>query len=132
MKIKNSDNNFVADVKGILEQARNNAYRAINSAMVQAYWLVGKRIVEEEQKGKERAEYGKQIIKTLSKELTSKFGKGFSSRSIWEYRQFYFVFPDIENMRTTFAQSESTIMRTVFAQLNWSQIRLIMRLTNRK
>ncbi|MCK4980848.1 MAG: DUF1016 family protein [Candidatus Delongbacteria bacterium] len=130
MKVKKCDNNFVADIKDILEQARNGAYRAINSAMVQAYWLIGKRIVEEEQKGKERAEYGKQIIKTLSKELTEEFGKGFSSRSIWEYRQFYSTFPDIENMRTVFAQSGSTIMRTVFAQLNWSQIRLIMRLSN--
>ena len=59
--------------------------------MVEAYWNIGKRIVEEEQDGKERAEYGKEIIKKLSKELTTEFGKGFSERTLWEIKQFYLL-----------------------------------------
>ncbi len=72
----NSD--FVSDIKAILTRARSQAYTAINSAMVQAYWLIGKRIVDEEQNGEVRAEYGKYIIKTVSQRLTDEFGKGFS------------------------------------------------------
>jgi predicted nuclease of restriction endonuclease-like (RecB) superfamily len=87
--------------------------------MVEAYWLIGKRIVEEEQQGKERAAYGREIIKTLSVELTKEVGRGVSERSLWEYRQFYLTF------------QEDTIMRTLCAQLNWSHIRLIMRIENK-
>lgn len=61
-----SDPGFVSDVKIILEQARKRACQAINTTMVQAYWLVGKRIVQEEQDGKERANYGEAVLKTLS------------------------------------------------------------------
>ena len=69
---------FVRDIKQIVTQARQKAYAAINSAMVEAYWQMGKRIVEQEQQGKGRADYGTQLLKSLSKELTAEFGKGFS------------------------------------------------------
>ena len=78
-----------------LAQARQKAYAAINSAMVDAYWQMGKRIVEQEQFGKERADYGAQLLKSLSKELTAEFGKGFSVGSLYYYRQFYLIFPEI-------------------------------------
>jgi predicted nuclease of restriction endonuclease-like (RecB) superfamily len=87
--------------------------------MVEAYWNIGKRIVEEEQDGKERAEYGKEIIKKLSKELTTEFGKGFSERTLWEIKQFYLIFIDFEKLRT------------VCAVLKWSHIKLIMRVSNK-
>ncbi len=87
------EHKFVSDVKEILSFARNKAYRAINSAMVDAYWLIGKRITEEEQSGMERAEYGKYILKLLSKELKSEFGKGFGERELRRMRQFYLTFP---------------------------------------
>jgi hypothetical protein len=71
--------------------------------MVESYWLIGKRIVEEEQNGKSRAEYGEHVITEVSKALTDEFGKGFSKRSIWQFRQFYQMFPAKKIMRTPLA-----------------------------
>lgn len=86
---------FIQEIKQLITQARTKAYAAINSAMVEAYWQMGKRIVEEEQQGKERADYGAQLLKELSRELTKEFGKGFSVNSLYYYRQFYIIFPQI-------------------------------------
>ncbi|MCZ2102481.1 MAG: PDDEXK nuclease domain-containing protein [Chitinophagales bacterium] len=110
--------NYILEIKTILAQARQKAYSAINSAMVEAYWNIGKRIVEEEQNGADRAEYGKQMIQTISEELTQEFGKGFSKRTIWEIRQFYAYFPEYE------------IMRTLFAQLSWSHFQRVLKVSN--
>lgn len=73
---------FIREIKQIVTLARQKAYTAINSAMVEAYWQLGKRIVEQEQQGKDRADYGSQLLKSLSKELTAEFGKGFSVPSL--------------------------------------------------
>ena len=73
---------FIREIKQIIAQARQKAYTAINSAMVEAYWQMGRRIVEQEQQGKDRADYGSQLLKSLSKELTAEFGKGFSLGSL--------------------------------------------------
>ena len=113
-----SSQSYIVEIKEILSNARQRAYTAVNSAMVEAYWNIGKRIVKEEQKGSERAEYGKEIIKNLSIELSNEFGRGFSKRTLWEIRQFYLQFSDFE------------IVRTVCAQLKWSHIKLIMRVSN--
>lgn len=86
---------FITEIKDIITRGRQKAYSAINTAMVEAYWLIGRRIVEEEQGGTSRAEYGKQILKELSAELTKEFGKGFSVGSLYYYRQFYTTFPEI-------------------------------------
>ena len=139
------ENYFVQEVKQILENARGRAYSAINFAMVEAYWLAGKRIVEEEQNGKERAEYGQFILKTLSKELTKSLGKGFSERSIREFRQFYLTFPELIPIqqtssedsnfpirRTVFAELENTLQHTLFSKLSWSHFHKIMRVQNEK
>ncbi len=77
----------------ILEEARSNVVRAVNSNMVVAYWLIGREIVEELQKGEERAEYGKQVVEDLSKRLTERYGKGFSIANIKNFRQFYQTYP---------------------------------------
>jgi F0F1-type ATP synthase membrane subunit b/b' len=79
---------YIIEIKQILAKARQKAYSAVNTAMVEAYWLVGKRIVEEEQNGEDRAAYGKEMLKNLSRELMTEFGKGFSERSLREFRQF--------------------------------------------
>jgi predicted nuclease of restriction endonuclease-like (RecB) superfamily len=79
-------------VVSILEQARANVVRAVNSHMVIAYWLIGREIVQALQGGDERAEYGKEVVKQLSVRLTGKYGKGFSTTNLWYFRQFYFVF----------------------------------------
>jgi predicted nuclease of restriction endonuclease-like (RecB) superfamily len=110
---------YISEIKQILREARSKAYTAINSAMIEAYWLIGKRIVEEEQQGKNRAEYGQEIIKTLSEELQIEFGKGFSERCLREYRQFYLTFKDIE------------FGAHCAPNLSWSHFRLIMRLSDK-
>lgn len=109
---------FFNDIRAILQQARQKAYTAVNFAMVEAYWQIGKRIVQEEQQGEARAEYGKYLIKELSKQLTSEFGKGFSEANIKNFRQFYLTFPSDE------------IRYTLRSELAWSHYRLIMRVDN--
>lgn len=124
----NSPTNFVADIRQILDKARQKAYSAINSAMVEAYWLVGKRIVEEEQHGKERAEYGKEILNTLSKALSAEFGKGFSTTNIRYFRQFYLTFPEFLSIHHAVSdKSENVFLR----RLSWTHIRQILKVSNR-
>ena len=88
--------------------------------MVEAYWEIGRRIVEEEQNGKERAEYGKEILQNLSKELTEEFGKGYSYRTLREIRQFYLMFSDFEKWRT------------VSAKLTWSHFQKVLKVSDEK
>ena len=106
---------FHHDIKNILAQARGKARAAVNSAMVEAYWLIGRRIVEEEQEGENRAEYGKRLIEDLSTALTADFGRGFSYANLYNCRQFYLKFPEQE------------ILSTLCRELSWSHLRLIMR-----
>ena len=113
-------NNYINEIKRILKNARQKAYTAVNSAMVEAYWEIGRRIVEEEQNGKERAEYGKEILQNLSKELTEEFGKGYSYRTLREIRQFYLMFSDFEKWRT------------VSAKLTWSHFQKVLRVSDEK
>lgn len=113
-------NNYINEIKKILKNARQKAYTAVNSAMVEAYWKIGRRIVEEEQNGKERAEYGKEILQNLSKELTEEFGKGYSYRTLREIRQFYLMFSDFEKWRT------------VSAKLTWSHFQKVLKVSDEK
>jgi predicted nuclease of restriction endonuclease-like (RecB) superfamily len=78
----------------ILEQARGNVVRAVNTNMVLAYWLIGREIVEEVQRGKGRAEYGEKVIEELSARLTERYGQGFSKPVLWSFRQFYLTYSD--------------------------------------
>ena len=94
MKNTTSDNALFDRVVSILEQARGNVVRAVNTSMVTAYWLIGREIVQELQGGDERAEYGKQILEGLSVHLTQLFGSGFSIANLKNFRQFYLVYPD--------------------------------------
>ena len=84
---------LVQEIREIVRSARAKAFQAVNFAMVEAYWLIGKRIVQEEQKGRVRAEYGQQLIRVVSRQLTSEFGRGFSEANVWNFRQFYLVHP---------------------------------------
>ena len=111
---------LVTDIQQILHTARAKSYAAVNIAMVEAYWQIGRRIVEEEQQGKGRAEYGKQLLVSLSKALTEEFGHGFSAANLRSFRQFYLTFPDSE------------ICYTLCSKLSWSHCRLIMRVENPK
>lgn len=109
---------FVHEIRQILLTARNKAYSAVNTAMVEAYWLMGKRIVEEEQHGEKRAAYGEQILKSLSQALAGEFGKGFSYGNLRNFRQFYQTWPDPENCYA------------LRSKLTWTHLRLIMRVEN--
>lgn len=88
-------NNFVQEIKQLVARSRQEAYAAVNQTMVKAYWQIGRRIVEEEQGGAERADYGKQILKQLSTALIEEFGKGFSVQNLYSFRQFFMTFPEI-------------------------------------
>lgn len=113
-------NNYIDEIKLILSKARQKAYTAVNTAMVEAYWVIGKRIVEQEQHGAEKAVYGEAILKELSKALTFEFGKGFSYANLRNFRQFYLIYPDNENCYT------------LCSNLTWSHNRLIMRIENKE
>ena len=80
---------YVQDIRGILLQAKTHSYRAANAIMTQAYWLIGYRIVVQEQNGEKRAGYGAKIIENLSKELNREMGSGMSAAHLWNCRQFY-------------------------------------------
>ena len=86
---------LLKDAQGIIEQARQEAYRSVNIAMLQRNWLLGKRISEEILRGENRAEYGREVIKKLSKELTVIYGKGFTKSYLYNFIRFYKTFPDI-------------------------------------
>lgn len=106
---------FFTDVRGILADARRAAYTAVNSAMVAAYWQIGRRIVEEEQGGSAKSTYGDRLLPELSRALTAEFGKGFSLANLKNFRKFYLTFPDREKSYT------------LCSLLTWSHNRLIMR-----
>ncbi|MDR0368447.1 MAG: DUF1016 N-terminal domain-containing protein [Bacteroidales bacterium] len=95
-RIIKQENQFISELKKIIGSARKMTYSAINFAQVQQNWLIGQRIVEQEQNGKTRAEYGKHVIEIASKELTAEFGKGFSERNLWLFKKFYTMFPELQ------------------------------------
>ena len=103
------------DIKQIITSGQKYAYQAANKAMVFTYWQIGKRIVEQEQKGEERATYGKALLDTLSAELTREYGKSYSKRNLQYFRKFYFAFPDEQ------------IVNTCVHNLNWSHFRALLR-----
>lgn len=92
----------VDDIKTIIDKGRAAAYAAVNTTMIATYWSIGRRIVEEEQHGKERAEYGKNLINTIANELTREYGSGFSARYLRAFRQFYLIVPNFEIWKSRF------------------------------
>jgi len=111
---------FYNDIRSILTEARNKSYTMINSMMVETYWHIGKRIVEEEQQGSDRATYGEKLLENLSKELSQEFGRGFSYANLRNMRQFYLTYPDVD------------IRYTLCSKLSWSHNRMIMRIDDKK
>ena len=110
-----ASSHLFAEIREVLVTARRTAYKAVNFAMVTAYWNVGRLIVEDEQQGNTRAEYGKAILADLSKRLTDEFGKGFDERELRRIRQFYLVFPKWDALRP---------------ELTWTHYRLLIRVQN--
>src|SRR3990170_4750258 len=118
---------LITDLSSLIEQGRKAAVRYINTALVATYWLIGRRIVEYEQKGKERAEYGEELLQRLSKDLNRKFGRGFSSDNLEAMRRFYFSYP-IKISATVSRNSEITLAIHPLTErftLSWSHYRLL-------
>lgn len=126
---------FYNQIINLLQLARNKVIKTINQTMVITYYEIGKRIVEQEQGGKERAEYGKQVIKKLSKVLTTEFGKGFSVRSLEQMRQFYLVYSKPQTLSAVSknkSQSMSAKSESIDFRLSWSHYLTLMRIDNEK
>jgi len=94
----NTAGSLFTDAKSIIDAAKTQAYRSINSALVQRNWLLGKRIAEEELKGGGRAEYGKGIMTELSRRLTAEYGKGFEFRNLYSFLSFYREYPILQSL----------------------------------
>ncbi len=105
---------FVNDVRAIIDKGRKIAYASAGQAAIRTYWNVGRRIVEEEQAGMARAEYGKGLIRNLAKELTANYGNNYSKRNLDYYKKFYLLFPEYE------------IVNTRVHNLEWSHIRRVL------
>lgn len=120
MKNLTQNKKFFNDIKDILNIARAKTYSIVNSVMVETYWKIGKRIFEEEQKGKSRAEYGEKLIENLSIYLTDTFGKGFSEGNLRNMRILYRTFPKQE------------FVRQCLTNLSWTNICVIMRIEDKQ
>ena len=116
----NNTGDIFKDVQNIIEQTRDYAYQAVNVAMVQRNWLLGKRIADEELQGEYRAEYGKEVIKKLADYLTDLYGKGFTKSNLYQFVQFYKLFPDIFHAASG-----------KFSILSWTHYRNLLRVTDK-
>ena len=114
----------LTDVADILDTARRAAARSVNSIMTAAYWLVGRRIVEYEQGGEARAEYGTELIERLSVDLTARYGRGFATRNIWRMRAFYLAWPILPTASAESVSSGARILPTASAERVSSRLTL--------
>ena len=112
-RLKQNIDKLYQRILEIIDNARDKVYRTANSEMVQTYWNIGREIVEEEQKGKERATYGDALLQELSEKLTKQCGKNFSNRNLRYMRQFYRIFPKWNAVRS---------------ELSWTHYRLLLRI----
>lgn len=122
-------NHLYESVKLVIDSAYRNVFRAANTGMVTAYWEIGRLIVEEEQNGASRADYGKMVLKELSEKLTDEFGKGYTEANLRNFRQFYLAFPKICE-QTSGDNLELQKRYTLCSELSWSHYRLLMRVEN--
>jgi len=124
-KIGQSTENFYRKVKELLRNAQKTVVQTVNKTMVITYFEIGKMIIEEEQKGKERAEYGKQLTKELSQRLSKEFGKGFSITNIQQMRNFYLIY---QKQQTLSVNSEKQQTLSDKFNLSWSHYLKLMRI----
>ena len=122
---------LLTDISTLLENARRQAVRQINTVIVQTYWNIGEYLVQYEQKGRDRAEYGAELLKRLSNDLISRFGKGFTERNLRAMRQFYLAYPQLqgyEKMSRIYPEIDEK-WHTTGAELSWSHYRILMRIS---
>lgn len=120
IEIRRNDDeiSFVSEIKTLIQQARDSAYNSVSTITVVTYWNVGKRIVEQEQNGNERANYGEFLLDILSQNLVRAFGNGYNKRNLQYFRKFYLMFPDFE------------IVNTCVHNLSWSHFRRLLSVTS--
>ncbi|MDE5902607.1 MAG: PDDEXK nuclease domain-containing protein [Muribaculaceae bacterium] len=141
--INTDDAQFISDIKAIVYTAKQKAYQAADLYQVVSNWLVGRRIVEQEQHGLERAQYGKHIVELASEALTAEFGKGYSVVNIKSFRKFYLTFNNLLIGQTPSAQSENgltikgqtasaelELAKMLPSNLSWSHYERLMRIKN--
>ena len=141
--INADDAQFISEIKAIVYTAKQKAYQAADLYQVVSNWLVGRRIVEQEQHGKERAQYGKHIVELASEALTAEFGKGYSVVNIKSFRKFYLTFNNLLIGQTPSAQSgndltikgqsvsaELELAKMLPSNLSWSHYERLMRIKN--
>ena len=115
---KSKESTLVSDVRNIVEQGLQTAFQGVNSVLLHTYWLVGRRIVEEEQHGEKRAAYGKTLLKGLANQLVPIYGTSYSERNLYSMRQFFLMFNDIE------------ILNSRVQNLTWTHFRKLLRVTD--
>ncbi len=142
MKTNSLKKAFYNSIRNILLQAREQISYTVNVAMVRAYWNIGKNIIEEEQAGKRRAEYGQKLIEALSKKLSKEFGKGFDASNLMRMRQFYLLFPKSAALRHQSGKilplkkfgleidKQEQIIAAVRRELSWTHYKLLLRVEN--
>lgn len=142
LSISKNYSTLITDLASLIEQGRKAAVRYVNTALVATYWLMGRRIVEYEQKGKKRADYGEELLQKLSQDLNKRFGRGFSSDNLEAMRSFYLNYPinisetvfrklEEQKSETPSRNSEITLAIHPLAErfsLSWSHYRLLLRL----
>lgn len=115
-KYNDEDNMLVNDLRSIVSKARSKAFAAVNYSLVERNWRIGQRIVEQEQNGASRAEYGKHVIEIASAALTEEFGKGFSYTNIANYKRFYLTFNNLQILQTVSEEFNNPIQQTLPAK----------------
>ncbi|KAB2851147.1 MAG: DUF1016 domain-containing protein, partial [Ignavibacterium sp.] len=133
---KSLSKNIYNDIKQVIDDARSRSFRAVNFLIVEAYWNIGRIIVEEEQKGKKRADYGRFLITELSDRLTKDFGNGFSENNLWYMRQFYITFPIVHALSGEFPASiiqterykSIDLKNYLRMELSWTHYRILLKL----
>ena len=137
-KYNDEDNMLVNDLRSIVSKARSKAFAAVNYSLVERNWRIGQRIVEQEQNGASRAEYGKHVIEVASAALTEEFGKGFSETNIRSYRKFYLLFSDmgiqqaVPAIFTTLVKGENQTHFTNLNILPWTHYERLIRVEDKK
>ena len=125
------ESNFLNSLKDIVKSARQFAYNSVNLAQLRQNWYIGQKLVVQEQKGKDRSEYGKHVIKIASKTLTEEFGSGYSETNLRSFRKFYLTFKDYAIGQTVSAKSKDAIQQILPAILSWSHYERLMRIKDK-
>jgi hypothetical protein len=127
---------IVLELSELIESARRLSARSVNAVMTATYWEIGRRIVESEQRGKKRAEYGEALLERLAADLTAKFGRGFGVRNLWLMRRFFVHWPEDQILQTVSAESQSIpqgpsktseIVQALSAESSFKQLKQLVR-----